>query len=123
MEGCGEQQLTTIQTHQLSPELASKSSISVAYDSSGQSPLSHYLGKAGFCYRLCICGYQEDIPALLALLATIYYSCNKLPISFCKIYVQHLHWLPRHFNVQRKALGYPGVYLPPIASITLFDVL
>ena len=54
MESCGEQQLTPIQTHQLSPELASKPSISVADDGSGQSPLSHNPVEESYSYRSCI---------------------------------------------------------------------
>ena len=121
MESCGEQQLTPIQTHQLSPELASKPSISVADDGSGQSPLSHNPVEEGYSYRPCICGCQENKPTMLT--KSIYYSHNKPTINFCKIDVQYLHWLFRHFNVQLKALWCPGVCLHSLTSITLSNVL
>ena len=121
MESCGEQQLTPIPIHQLSLELASKPSISGADDGSGQSPLSHNPVEESYSYRLCICGYQENKPATLT--KSIYYSHNKLSIYFCKINLQHLHWLLRHFNIQLKALWCPGVCLHSLAGITLSNVL
>ena len=121
MESCREQPLTPIQTHQLSPELASKPSSPVADDGSGYSPLSHYFVEESYSYRPCICGCQENKPTTLT--KSIYYSHNKLAIHFCKIDVQHLHWLLRHFNVQLKALWCPGVCLHPLAGVILSNVL
>ena len=121
MESCGEQQLTSIQTHQLSPELASKPSISVADDGSGQSPLSHNPVEESYSYRPCICGCQENKPTTLT--KSVNYNHNKLAIYLRKIDVQHLHWLLRHFNVQLKALWCPGVCLHPLAGITPSNVL
>ena len=121
MESCGEQQLTPIQTHQLSPGLASKPSISVADDGSGQFPLSHNPVEESYSYRPYICGCQENKPTTLA--KSIYYSHNKLGIHFCKIDVQHLHWLLRHCNIQLKALWCPGVCFYPLTGITLSNVL